>query len=100
MHLLTSFAAVGFLFQAVNAGLASPGGFTRLNSFRKRDVATTLGPKLSPNATVIFPNDPDWSNVTARWTQYLAPSFSVVVEPATEADIVEAVRFNHLYSGR
>lgn len=100
MNLFTIFAVVGYLLHAVNAGLVPPGGFTRLDSFRKRDVATTLGSKLSPNATIMFPNDPDWSNVTARWTQYLAPSFSVVVEPATEADIVEAVCYIHFYSGR
>lgn len=91
MHLLKSFAAIGFLVHAASPALASSEGFTRLDSFRKRDVAMTLGPKLSANATIILPNDPGWSNVTSRWTQYLAPSFSVVVEPAAEADIVAAV---------
>lgn len=96
MHTSTLFAAITFLVHAVSSALATPEGFTRLDSFRKRDVATTLGPKLSANATIILPSDPDWSNVTARWTQYLAPSFSVVVEPATEADIVAAVCSDNL----
>ena len=98
MHFLPFFAAIGFLVQAFSPALASAEGITRLDSFRKRDVATTLGSKLSANATIILPSDPDWTNVTARWTQYLAPSFSVVVEPATEADIVAAVCFNYLES--
>ena len=66
-------------------------GTTRLDTFEKRDVASTLATRLSPGATIVFPQDPQWNNVTERWTKYLAPSFRVAVEPVTESDVVAVV---------
>ena len=66
-------------------------GTTRLNTFEKRDVASTLAPRLSSGASIIFPQDTNWQQVTERWTKYLAPSFRVAIEPATEKDVVEIV---------
>ena len=91
MHLSTFAATILYSVQVVVPVLASRHGFTTLDSFWKRDIATTLASKLSANASIVLPSDPDWSTVADRWTQYLAPSFSLVVEPATEADIVAAV---------
>lgn len=91
MHFATLAAAFGVLIQAVSAAPVSDEAFTRLDTFAKRDVATTLGSKLSQNATIILPSSSEWVADTARWTQYLSPSFSVVVEPATEADISVSV---------
>lgn len=92
MRFATLSAAFGFLVQAVSAAPVPDEAFTRLDTFAKRDVATTLGSKLSHNATIILPSNPEWTADTARWTQYLSPSFSVIVEPATEADIAASVR--------
>ena len=73
-------------------------GTTRLDTFGKRDVASTLATQLSPGATIVFPQDPTWQNVTERWTKYQAPSFRVAVEPVTEADVVTIVRNTYLKS--
>ena len=69
----------------------APLGVTRLDTFRKRDVASTLATQLSPGSTIVFPQDNSWENVTERWTLYQAPSFQVAVEPATEQDVVATV---------
>lgn len=66
-------------------------GTTRLDTFEKRDLASTLASRLSPGATIFFPQDPEWKNVTERWTKYLAPSFRVAIEPVTESDVVAIV---------
>ncbi|MCJ1460567.1 hypothetical protein MMC28_010949 [Mycoblastus sanguinarius] len=71
----------------------APLGVTRLDTFRKRDVASTLATQLSPGSTIVFPQDNSWENVTERWTLYQAPSFQVAVEPATEQDVVATVNF-------
>ncbi|KAL9035358.1 MAG: hypothetical protein Q9214_006618 [Letrouitia sp. 1 TL-2023] len=68
-------------------------GFTKLDTFEKRDVASTLAPQLSNGSTINFPLDGGWGNITERWTKYLAPSFQVAVVPRTEADVVATVKY-------
>lgn len=46
-----------------------------------------LGAVLSPDASILFPEDPRFGNATLRWQAYSAPSFRAVVEVATEVDI-------------
>ncbi|KAG7001459.1 FAD-linked oxidoreductase OXR1 [Physcia stellaris] len=85
-------AGVG-LFASIVFSAPTFEGTTRLDTFEKRDVASTLATRLSPGATIIFPQDPEWNNVTERWTKYLAPSFRVAVEPVTESDVVAIVNY-------
>lgn len=80
------------LFASIVLSAPTLQGFTQLNTFEKRDVASTLATRLSSGASIIFPQDTNWQKVTERWTKYQAPSFKVAVEPATEKDIVTIVR--------
>ena len=71
--------------------LAAPQPITRLNTFRKRDVASTLAPQLTSDAEITFPQDANWLHVAERWTLWHAPSFQVTIQPASEADVVAIV---------
>ncbi|KAL1605077.1 hypothetical protein SLS60_004620 [Paraconiothyrium brasiliense] len=60
-------------------------------------VANDLAKALSPNATLIVPNDARWSSVVAR-VNYprISPGYRLVVEVATEDDVAATV----LYANR
>ena len=90
MFLKSMTAGLGLLI-ATSLSAPTIQGTTRLNTFEKRDLASTLAPRLSSGATIIFPQDPNWQIVTERWTKYLAPSFKVAIEPACENDVREIV---------
>lgn len=45
----------------------------------------------SANTTISFPDQESFANATERWSSYKAPSYSAVISPAVEADIVQAV---------
>ncbi|KAL8783314.1 MAG: hypothetical protein Q9195_009422, partial [Heterodermia aff. obscurata] len=92
MFLKSMIAGLGLL---ITTSLSAPTiqGTTRLDTFEKRDLASTLAPRLSSGATIIFPQNPEWQNVTERWTKYLAPSFKVAIEPACENDVREIVKY-------
>ncbi|KAL8945215.1 MAG: hypothetical protein Q9211_000256 [Gyalolechia sp. 1 TL-2023] len=92
MFLKAALASLGLL-AATSLAAPSIEGTTRLNSFEKRDVASTLATRLSRGASIVFPQDANWHHVTERWTKYLAPSFQVAVEPAVEADVVAIVKY-------
>ncbi|KAL8860970.1 MAG: hypothetical protein Q9178_002725 [Gyalolechia marmorata] len=92
MFLKTALASLGLL-AATSQAAPSIEGTTRVNSFEKRDVASTLATRLSRGASIVFPQDAHWQHVTERWTKYLAPSFQVAVEPAVEADVVAIVKY-------
>ena len=79
------------LFASIVLSAPTLQGTTHLNTFEKRDLASTLATRLSPGASIIFPQDTNWQQVTERWTKYQAPSFRVAIEPATEKDVVEIV---------
>ncbi|KAJ2979491.1 hypothetical protein NUW58_g7186 [Xylaria curta] len=57
------------------------------------EISGALGPKLSPQATIVLPGDSDFASLTARWREYRAPNISVVVKVATESDVQETVRY-------
>lgn len=57
------------------------------------DIRATLTPKLSSDANIYLAGDKEFSTATAHWSQYKAPVFTAVVEPATEGDVVETVSF-------
>ena len=55
-------------------------------------IVSELGPKLSPNATIILPKDPDFAAATQRWVEYQAPTFGAVVVVRDEQDVQQTVR--------
>ncbi|KAL9610448.1 MAG: hypothetical protein Q9167_004846 [Letrouitia subvulpina] len=92
MHSHTLLAC--FLLSVVSAITALPSqGFTRLDTFEKHRVASTLAPQLSNGSSIVFPKDDSWASITERWTKYQAPSFQMAVVPETEADVVATVKY-------
>jgi hypothetical protein len=57
------------------------------------DIVSDLGPQLSPNASIITPDEPEFGNLTARYSAFRAPTFIVVVNPGVESDIAIIVCF-------
>jgi hypothetical protein len=56
---------------------------------------------LSAGTVILGPDSPDFANATARYSAYDAPTFSVYVKPAIEADVqklvcCETLRFRDL----
>lgn len=56
------------------------------------DVIRNLGPQLSSNASIYASGDPRFANATARYSEFRAPNFTVVVEPGIEADVAKIVK--------
>ena len=54
-------------------------------------IVYELGPKLSPNATILLPKDSDFAGVTMRWVDYQAPTFRAAVVVACEEDVQQSV---------
>ncbi len=54
-------------------------------------IRSELGPRLSHSASIILPHSADFAAATIRWTEYQAPTFSAVVEVASERDVQETV---------
>lgn len=54
-------------------------------------ILSELGPKLSPNASIILPKDTNFGAATRRWVEYQAPSFGAVVVVTDEADVRQTV---------
>jgi FAD/FMN-containing dehydrogenase len=57
------------------------------------DIRHTLGPLLSQGADIYDPSAPEWGNLTTRWTPFGAPTPSVTVEVATQADVQHTVKY-------
>jgi hypothetical protein len=55
------------------------------------DIQTILGPRLSPSARIVFPEDADWMNLTSRWDSSAVPDLRVNVEASTAADVQATV---------
>ncbi|RGP81257.1 hypothetical protein FLONG3_639 [Fusarium longipes] len=52
-----------------------------------------LSSKLSLNASVVFPTDPEFGGLVSRWRDWHAPQVGAVVTAFTESDVQEAVRY-------
>lgn len=52
---------------------------------------TGLKSRLSPEASILFPNDPLFANATLRWQDWEHPDIVIAVEVATENDVAETV---------
>ncbi|KAF7170507.1 hypothetical protein CNMCM5623_002938 [Aspergillus felis] len=48
---------------------------------------------LSQDSPIFFPNSSGWESETIRWTEYMAPTYSVSVRPAHVSDVQALVRF-------
>lgn len=56
-------------------------------------IASTLGPQLSTNAQIHLPGSAGFNGSTERWNSNITPTFAVVVEVATEADVQATIRW-------
>lgn len=80
---------------------AAPGSATAANVYSVANVYSPpltlaavhrdLGPLLSHQASIYFPNSPGFTNLTARWSVYQAPNIAIVVEARTVDDVAAAV---------
>ncbi|KAL8814431.1 MAG: hypothetical protein Q9223_006341 [Gallowayella weberi] len=56
-------------------------------------IQQDLGGQLSPEAKVYYPGNPGYTTATTRWSAASHPEFLVVVVPATDQDVVVAVKY-------
>ncbi|KAI0197904.1 hypothetical protein F4808DRAFT_473476 [Astrocystis sublimbata] len=70
----------------------APASPRALSSF---NITSTLGPKLSAGSTILFPSNPQFSNLTSRWNTLEPPHIEVVVQPAQESDVATIVKYCH-----
>ncbi|PVH93284.1 putative FAD-dependent oxygenase [Periconia macrospinosa] len=57
------------------------------------NISADLCARLSPDASVYLPSDNDFASFTPRWSSYSTPNFTVIVEVATEEDVIETVKY-------
>ncbi|RYP66672.1 hypothetical protein DL771_007671 [Monosporascus sp. 5C6A] len=58
-----------------------------------RQATRPLNFTISPEASIIYPDDPEWANGTSRWSHWEAPSYNVAFIPAEEEDVAIALRY-------
>ena len=56
-------------------------------------IASTLGPRLSTRAQIHLPGSAGFNTSTERWNSHVTPTFAVVVEVTTEADVQATIRW-------
>ena len=64
--------------------------FTPLSP-RSSTVQLELGPFLSKNASIYFPNSAQFANLTQRWSAAVDPNFAIVVVPGVAEDVAATV---------
>ncbi|KAH7245213.1 hypothetical protein BKA59DRAFT_475500 [Fusarium tricinctum] len=52
-----------------------------------------LSPKLSPQASIVLPEDPSFGDLISRWRDWHAPKVGAVVTAFTESDVQETIRY-------
>ncbi|EEA25328.1 hypothetical protein TMatcc_006448 [Talaromyces marneffei ATCC 18224] len=57
------------------------------------DAYAAVREKLSPGANIYGENSEDFGRAALRWSQYKSPNFIVVVEVATEGDVIETIKY-------
>lgn len=60
---------------------------------RIANINSTLGPDLSAGAKIHPEGSAVFNTSTERWNSYITPTFGVVVEVATEADVQATIRW-------
>lgn len=78
---------------AVVATAKNRAAFETSSFLSKRDVVSSLGPHLSPDAVIYTPRSPSWANESSRYSTYHQPTFNYVVVPAVEEDIIITVGY-------
>ena len=58
---------------------------------RSSTLQLELGPLLSKNASIYFPNSAQFANLTQRWSAAVDASFAVVVVPGIAKDVAATV---------
>ena len=58
---------------------------------RSSTVQLELGPLLSKNASIYFPNSAHFANLTQRWSAAVDVNFAVVVVPGIAEDVAATV---------
>ena len=58
---------------------------------RSSTLELELGPLLSKNASIYFPNSAQFANLTQRWSAAVDATFSVVVVPGIAKDVAATV---------
>ncbi len=58
---------------------------------RSSTLQLELGPLLSENASIYFPNSAQFTNLTQRWSAAVDPNFAVVVVPGIAKDVAATV---------
>ncbi|KAI1174361.1 hypothetical protein F4777DRAFT_387046 [Nemania sp. FL0916] len=67
--------------------------FVDATAVERRDIRSLLtSAKWSPNTTVEFPGSSSFVNATERWNIYKEPVYAAAVSPATEKDVVQALK--------
>ncbi|KAI5855067.1 hypothetical protein GGS23DRAFT_618979 [Durotheca rogersii] len=59
----------------------------------ERASSPTLNFSTSPEASIVYPDDPSWAADTHRWSRWAPPDFGVAFLPATEQDVTTALRY-------
>ncbi|KAG8168419.1 hypothetical protein KVR01_001168 [Diaporthe batatas] len=57
-----------------------------------KKVFTSGGNGWSPDTKISFPDDDDFAQVTTRWATYKPPTYAAAISPATEEDVVKAIK--------
>lgn len=57
------------------------------------NIASGLGPRLSPNASIYFPSSDGFKLAAYRWQAWSSPIIDVVVQVVTESDVEQVVRY-------
>lgn len=50
-----------------------------------------LGPQLSKGASIYFPDNSQFANLTERWSTFTTPDYALIVVPAVGEDVSAAV---------
>jgi hypothetical protein len=66
---------------------------TLLGRFCQEDQAPGLASRLSSGAHIYLPGSTDFELSTTRWSTLDAPNVTITVEPATENDVAETVKY-------
>lgn len=66
--------------------------FTNWNMVGIKDIFTDSGNGWSADTKIRFPDDEEFAKVTTRWAAYKPPTYAAAISPATEEDVVKAVR--------
>lgn len=57
-----------------------------------KTIFTDSGNGWSADTKIRFPDDEELAKVTMRWATYKPPTYTAAISPATEEDVVKAVR--------